>query len=400
MKEPAPSFRGTILACYAGYITQAVVNNFLPLLFVTLQTAFSLSLTQITLLVTVNFITQLFTDLLSAKHVDRMGYRVSVVAAHVLCCVGLVGVGLLPRLLPSAYLGLLLSVVIYAVGGGLIEVLISPIVEACPTENKSAAMSLLHSFYCWGCVAVILLTTAAFTLFGRDCWPYVACCWALLPAVNAVAFTRVPIRRTVEREEQLPLGSLLKNGLFWFLALLMACAGASELAMSQWASAFAEKALHMSKTVGDLAGPCFFAVLMGMARVIHAKLTGRVQLERYMALCALLCIASYLMAALLPHPVWNLLGCGLTGFAVGVMWPGTFSIAAARLPKGGTALFALLALFGDLGCSAGPTVVGLISGAAGDNLKAGLLVAAAFPMVILLGVTGLRHGARRNLSSC
>ena len=275
MKEPAPSFRGTILACYAGYITQAVVNNFLPLLFVTLQTAFSLSLAQITLLVTVNFITQLFTDLLSAKHVDRMGYRVSVVAAHVLCCVGLVGVGLLPRLLPSAYLGLLLSVVIYAVGGGLIEVLISPIVEGCPSENKSAAMSLLHSFYCWGCVAVILLTTAAFTLFGRDCWPYVACCWALLPAVNAVAFTRVPIRRTVEREEQLPLGALLKSGLFW-----------------------------------------------------------------------------------------------------------------------------LLALFGDLGCSAGPTVVGFVSGAAGDNLKAGLLVAAAFPLVILLGVTGLRHGARRNLSSC
>ena len=275
MKQPAPSFRGTILACYAGYITQAVVNNFLPLLFVTLQTAFSLSLTQITLLVTVNFITQLFTDLLSAKHVDRMGYRVSVVAAHVLCCVGLVGVGLLPWLLPSAYLGLLLSVVIYAVGGGLIEVLISPIVEGCPSENKSAAMSLLHSFYCWGCVAVILLTTAAFTLFGRDCWPYVACCWALLPAVNAVAFTRVPIRRTVEREEQLPLGALLKSGLFW-----------------------------------------------------------------------------------------------------------------------------LLALFGDLGCSAGPTVVGFVSGAAGDNLKAGLLVATVFPLVILLGVTGLRHGARRNLSSC
>ena len=259
MKESAPSFRGTILACYAGYITQAVVNNFLPLLFVTLQTAFSLSLTQITLLVTVNFITQLFTDLLSAKHVDRMGYRVSVVAAHVLCCVGLVGVGLLPRLLSSAYLGLLLSVVVYAVGGGLIEVLISPIVEGCPSENKSAAMSLLHSFYCWGCVAVILLTTAAFTLFGRDCWPYVACCWALL----SMPWPSPACRRTVERSCP---GIASKERPFLVSALLMACAGASELAMSQWASAFAEKALHMSKTVGDLAGPCFFAVLMGMAR--------------------------------------------------------------------------------------------------------------------------------------
>ena len=331
---------------------------------------------------------------------DRIGYRISVVLAQIFACAGLISLAFLPDLFHDPFWGLLLSVAIYAIGGGLIEVLVSPIVEACPTQRKESAMSLLHSFYCWGCVAVILLTTAAFTLFGRDCWPYVACCWALLPAVNAVTFTRVPIRRTVEREEQLPLGSLLKNGLFWLLALLMACAGASELAMSQWASAFAEKALHMSKTVGDLAGPCFFAVLMGMARVIHAKLTGRVQLERYMALCALLCIASYLMAALLPHPVWNLLGCGLTGFAVGVMWPGTFSIAAARLPKGGTVLFALLALFGDLGCSAGPTVVGFVSGAAGDNLKAGLLVATVFPLVILLGVTGVRHGARRNLSSC
>lgn len=399
MKQATPSFRGTILACYVGYITQAVVNNFLPLLFVTLQAEFSLTLAQITLLVTVNFLTQLFTDLLSAKYVDRMGYRVSAVAAHTLCCLGLLGVELLPRLLPSAYLGLLLSVVVYAVGGGLIEVLISPIVEACPTENKSAAMSLLHSFYCWGCVGVIALSTAFFAVFGRENWPILAGLWAILPAANAVAFARVPIRRTVEEAEQLPLRALLGNGLFWVLALLMVCAGASELAMSQWASAFAEDALHLSKTLGDLAGPCFFAILMGMARVLHAKLTGRIQLERYMALCALLCMESYLMAALLPNPALNLLGCGLTGFAVGVMWPGTFSIAAARLPRGGTALFALLALAGDLGCSLGPTAVGFVSGAAGDNLKFGLLAAVVFPLAIFLGVMGLRRGAQRNLSS-
>lgn len=399
MKQSTPSFRGTILACYVGYIAQAVVNNFLPLLFVTLQAEFSLTLAQITLLVTVNFLTQLFTDLLSAKYVDRMGYRLSAVAAHTLCCLGLLGVGLLPRLLPSAYLGLLLSVVVYAVGGGLIEVLISPIVEACPSENKSAAMSLLHSFYCWGCVGVIALSTAFFAVFGRENWPILAGLWAILPAANAVAFSRVPIRRPVEAAEQLPLRALLGNGLFWVLALLMVCAGASELAMSQWASAFAEDALHLSKTLGDLAGPCFFAVLMGTARLIHAKLTGRVRLERYMALCALLCMGSYLMAALLHHPVWNLLGCGLTGFAVGVMWPGTFYMAAARLPRGGTALFALLALAGDLGCSAGPTVVGFVSGAAGDNLKAGLLAATVFPLAILLGIAALGRSPRRNLSS-
>ena len=395
MKQATPSFRGTILACYVGYITQAVVNNFLPLLFVTLQAELALSLSQITLLVTVNFLTQLLTDALAAKYVDRIGYRPAVVAAHVLCALGLVGVGLLPRLLAAPYGGLLLSVVIYAVGGGLIEVLVSPIVEACPSENKSAAMSLLHSFYCWGCVGVIGLSTAFFAVFGRQSWPVAACLWAILPAVNAVVFARVPIRCMVESSEQLPLRTLLSNGLFWVLALLMVCAGASELSMSQWASAFAEDALHVSKTAGDLAGPCFFAVLMGAARVLHAKLTGKVSLERYLVLCAALCIGSYLMAALLPHPAFNLLGCGLTGFAVGVMWPGTFSIAAQRLPRGGTALFALLALAGDLGCSLGPTTVGFVSGAAGDNLKAGLLAAAVFPTVILLGVAALRRAGRR-----
>ena len=333
MKQP--SFRGTVAACYVGYITQAVVNNFLPLVFVTLQTAYAISLEKITLLVTVNFLTQLLVDLLSAKYVDRIGYRAAAVAAHVLCALGLIGVGVLPGLLPSPYAGLLVSVVIYAVGGGLIEVLISPIVEACPAENKSAAMSLLHSFYCWGCVAVIALSTACFAVFGRDCWPWVACGWAVLPAANAVAFARVPIRRTVEESQQLSVTALFQSGLFWVLALLMVCAGASEQAMSQWASAFAEKALRVSKTVGDLAGPCFFAVLMGLSRVLHAKLTGRVRLERYIAACAVLCLISYAMAVFLGSPAWNLLGCGLTGFAVGVFWPGTFSIAAARLPKGG-----------------------------------------------------------------
>ena len=395
MKQP--SFRGTVAACYVGYITQAVVNNFLPLVFVTLQTAYAISLEKITLLVTVNFLTQLLVDLLSAKYVDRIGYRAAAVAAHVLCALGLIGVGVLPGLLPSPYAGLLVSVVIYAVGVGLIEVLISPIVEACPAENKSAAMSLLHSFYCWGCVAVIALSTACFAVFGRDCWPWVACGWAVLPAANAVAFARVPIRRTVEESQQLSVTALFQSGLFWVLALLMVCAGASEQAMSQWASAFAEKALRVSKTVGDLAGPCFFAVLMGLSRVLHAKLTGRVRLERYIAACAVLCLISYAMAVFLGSPAWNLLGCGLTGFAVGVFWPGTFSIAAARLPKGGTALFALLALAGDLGCSAGPTVVGFVSGAAGENLKIGLLAAAIFPLLILLGLTALRRTERSGL---
>ncbi|MBP3587701.1 MAG: MFS transporter [Clostridia bacterium] len=378
-------YEHTIVACYIGYITQAIVNNFAPLLFLTFQSSFDLRLEQITLLVTFNFLTQLVVDLLAAKFVDRIGYRPCVVAAHGFCALGLVGLGLFPTVLPP-YAGLLLAVMIYAIGGGLIEVLISPIVDACPSENKSAAMSLLHSFYCWGTVAVVLLSTLLFALLGMESWKLVGCLWALVPAVNALLFLRVPIAPIVAEGEGLSISELFRQKIFWILALLMVCAGASEQAMSQWASAFAESGLRVSKTMGDLAGPCFFSILMGTARVVHSKLAERVNLEKYIVLCALLCIGSYVLAILPLHPVLNLLGCGLCGFSVGVFWPGTFSTATARCPLGGTAMFALLALAGDLGCSLGPTVVGFVSAAFGDVLKVGLAAAIGFPLLILVGI--------------
>lgn len=389
------NYKHTILACYTGYITQAIVNNFAPLLFLTFQKAYAVSLTQITFLVTVNFLTQLLVDLLSARYVDRIGYRPCVVAAHVLCVLGLVGLAFLPDLTSTPYAGLLAAVILYAVGGGLLEVLVSPIVEACPSDDKRAAMSLLHSFYCWGSVAVIALSTALFAWFGVENWKLAACLWALVPACNAAAFLRVPIAPIVPEGQGMTILELLRTRLFWLLALLMVCAGASELAMSQWASAFAESGLHVTKAMGDLAGPCFFALLMGLSRLLHARLSGRIPLERYISVCALLCIAGYAMAVLLPQPLLSLLGCGVCGFAVGVMWPGTFSIATARCPRGGTALFALLALAGDAGCSLGPTLVGLFSGAFGDNLKAGLAFGAVFPVIILLGVRRLPPSSQR-----
>ncbi len=383
------NYRHTVFACYIGYITQAIVNNLAPLLFLTFQKTFAVSLTQITFLVTVNFLTQLLVDLLSAKYVDRIGYRPCMVAAHVLSVLGLVGLAFLPELLPTPYAGLLTAVILYAVGGGLLEVLVSPIVEACPSDNKRASMSLLHSFYCWGSVAVIALSTALFAWLGMESWKTVACLWALVPACNAVAFLRVPIAPIVAEGEGMTILELARTRLFWLLALLMVCAGASEQAMSQWASAFAESALHVTKAMGDLAGPCFFAVLMGLARMLYARLSDRVPLERYITACACLCVAGYAMAVLLPLPLLSLLGCGICGFAVGVMWPGTFSIATGRCPRGGTALFALLALAGDTGCSLGPTLVGLLSGAFGDNLKAGLAFGAIFPVVMILGIRRL-----------
>lgn len=386
MRNIRDDYRHTIAASYIGYITQAIVNNFAPLLFLTFHNVYGIPLGKIGLLVTVNFVTQLLVDFISAKYVDRIGYRTAIVAAHVFAAAGLIGLGLLPDLMPAPYIGICMAVVVYAIGGGLIEVLISPIVEACPTEGKSAAMSLLHSFYCWGSVLVVVVSTILFSVFGVDAWRKIACLWAIIPLVNAFYFSKVPIAALVENGESMTIGMLFRSKLFWIFALLMVCSGASELSMSQWASAFAESGLHVSKTVGDLAGPCFFAVLMGTARVFHAKFAEKLELSRYLAVCAVVCIGSYLLASLSPNALLALLGCGICGFSVGAMWPGTFSLASEKCPKGGTAMFALLALAGDTGCSLGPTVVGFVSAACEDNLKKGLLSAILFPVLLLVGL--------------
>ena len=379
-------WRHTQYASYLGYITQAVVNNLAPLLFLIFQEVYRIPLEQITLLVTVNFCVQLSVDMLSTRFVDKIGYRPCIVAAHFFAAAGLAGLGVFPRLLPDPFAGLLAAVFLYAIGGGLIEVLISPIVEACPTENKASVMSLLHSFYCWGSVGVILLSTLFLGAFGKGAWTVLALLWALLPLFNAFWFWRVPIARLTEEGEALPLSKLFSQKLFWIFAALMVAAGACELSMSQWASAFAESGLGVSKTVGDLAGPCFFAVLMGCARVIYAKVGHKLNLLNAQWMCGLLCVVAYLMTALSPIPVLALLGCGLCGFSVGILWPGTFSVAARYLPKGDTAMFALLALFGDLGCTGGPTLVGFVSGIFDGELKMGLLAAVVFPMLLILAV--------------
>ena len=379
-------YQHTLRASYLGYISQAIVNNFIPLLFLTFQNSYHIPLAKITLLVTVNFSIQLFVDLLSAKFVDRIGYRVSIVSAHIFIASGLIGMSFLPDVLPDPYLGLLISIALYAVGGGLTEVLISPIVEACPTEKKSAAMSLLHSFYCWGCVLVIGISTVFFATAGIANWRILSLLWAILPAANAVYFSQVPIAHLVEDGHGMSIGELFRSKLFWIFVLLMVCAGASEQAMSQWASAFAESGLNISKSAGDLAGPCFFAVMMGVARTLYAKCSDKVNLTAVMAGSGILCILCYLAAALSPSPIFALAGCGFCGLSVGVLWPGTFSLAARACPRGGTAMFALFALAGDLGCSSGPTLVGIVSGIFQDQLKAGLLAAILFPILLLVGI--------------
>ena len=381
------NYQKTMYACFIGYIVQAVVNNFVPLLFVVFQDSYHIPLSQITALITINFLIQLGVDLLSAGVVDKLGYRTCVLLAHGCAAAGLVLLAFLPDLLPNPFAGILIAVGIYAVGGGLIEVLISPILEACPTKNKEKAMSLLHSFYCWGHVGVVLISTVFFRLAGVGNWRILTVLWALIPVGNLVLFAGAPIYSLHEEGETgLTLRELFTKKIFWILMLMMLCAGASEQAVSQWASIFAEKGLGVSKTVGDLAGPMAFAALMGTSRLIYGKYGDRLNLNRFMTLSCFLCIAAYGCISLIPNAAVGLAGCAVCGFSVGILWPGTFSKASAAVKGGGTAMFALLALAGDLGCSGGPTLAGAVSSQCGDNLCMGILAAAVFPVLLLAGM--------------
>lgn len=396
MKGKLNSYNHTISACFIGYVVQAIIVNFAPLLFLTFQNSYGIPLSQITMLVTVNFGVQLLVDWLSAGFVDKIGYRVSMLLAHLTSAGGLLLLAFLPDALSDPFLGLLIAVIVYAIGGGLLEVLVSPVMESCPTDNKEKAMSLLHSFYSWGQVGVVLLSTIYFSLFGTANWRILAVLWAAIPVFNFFVFLRVPIAPLIQEGERgLRLRELFSRRIFWLFFLMMLCAGASEQAVSQWASTFAEQSLGVSKTVGDLAGPMAFAVCMGIARSFYGKYGSRIDLDRFMISSAALCVLSYLLLSLVPVPALSLLSCSLCGLSVGIMWPGTLSKAAATLRGGGTAMFALLALAGDLGCSGGPTLAGMVSASAGDDLRVGILAAVVFPVLLMLGLCLLHRGRAR-----
>ncbi len=392
-----PDYGKTKIACYMGFITQAIAANFAPLLFLKFHKDYGISLGNIALISTVFFFTQLLVDLFCAKFVDRIGYRVSIVVSEVASALGLIGLAVLPDLLPNAFAGILISVTIYAVGSGLIEVLVSPIIEACPFENKEATMSLLHSFYCWGSVGVILLSTLFFAAFGIAHWKWLACIWALIPLYNIYNFSACPIEHLTENGQGMTIRELFRLPVFWLAILLMVCAGASELSMAQWASAFAEAALGFTKAVGDLVGPCLFAVAMGICRVIYGRFGPKMNLMKFMVGSGILCLCCYLLAGLSKNPVFSLVGCVCCGFSVGIMWPGTISITSPRIPKGGTALFALLAMAGDLGGAFGPSLVGNVTQQAGDNLQSGMLVGSVFPLVLVLALILLRRKTEKNV---
>ena len=370
----------TMVSCFVGYVAQAIVNNFVPLLFVMFQSNYGFSMSEITTLIAFNFIVQLITDIVSAGFVDKIGYRISICIAHLFCAAGLVLLTILPDVL--GYGGLLMAVVLYAIGGGLIEVLISPIMEACPSENKEKAMSLLHSFYCWGHMGVVLLSTLFFAVLGIGNWKILSVFWALIPFANMFLFALIPIGSMQPADgEGKSLKELFSLKLFWAFMIMMLCAGASEQAVSQWASTFAEEGLGVSKTIGDLAGPMAFAFLMGTARLIYGKCGDRINLNGFMVLSAGLCIISYLCISLIPVPLIGLLGCAICGFSVGIMWPGTISKAAFAIRGGGTAMFAMFAVAGDIGCTAGPSLAGFVTDLSG-KIGTGILSAIIFPVIM------------------
>lgn len=384
-------YQKTLIACYLGFITQAITANFAPLLFLTFHRTYQISLGRIAFISTAFFFTQLLVDLFCAKYVDRIGYRRSVIASEVFSASGLIGLAFLPSLLPDPYVGILISVIIYAMGSGLIEVLVSPIVEACPFDNKESVMSLLHSFYCWGSVGVILLSTIFFAIFGIENWRILSCIWALIPLYNTFNFISCPIESLTEEGEGFSIRQLFHIPIFWIALILMVCAGASEISMAQWASAYVESALGISKSIGDIIGPCLFAVMMGMSRSFYGKYGENIDLMKFMIGSGALCLVCYLLSALAPLPFLNLVGCAVCGFSVGIMWPGTISIASKKIPLGGTAMFALLAMAGDLGGSVGPGIVGFVTQNANDNLKVGMLAGCVFPTVLVLSVLLLKR---------
>jgi len=389
------NYKKTLTACYLGFVTQAISANFTPLLFLTFKKSYGISLEKIALIPFVFYLTQLLVDLAATKFADKIGYRTCVVTSQLLSSAGLVLMAILPELMPIPFAGILISVVLYAIGSGLIEVLLSPIVEACPFENKDKMMSLLHSFYCWGAMGVILGSTAFFALFGIESWKILTFIWALIPLYNTFNFISCPIERLIEDGQSMSIQKLLGVPVFWLMIILMICAGASEATMSQWASAFTESALGVSKTIGDLVGPCLFAMFMGISRMLYGKMGENFNLAKTMFWCGLLCTVCYLLASLSSSSVLGLAGCALCGLAVGIMWPGTISISSQKCPRGGTAMFAFLALAGDFGATVSPAMVGRFADLSGGNLKVGLFIATIFPILLTLGLLFLNKKVKK-----
>lgn len=398
----ARSYGLTKVACYIGYVVQAVVNNLLSLLFVIFNAQpYNISLEKLGSIIFINFAAQLFIDYISVFFTSRFGYKKCVVFAQATSVVGFVLLGFLPRVI-EPYFGILFSILFLAVGSGLIEVLISPIIEALPSDNKASNMSFLHSFYCWGQVLTVIGTTALVFALGNDKWFYIPFVWSIIPFINTLLFTRCDILELENNSAHSSALSLLKNKSVYKYMVFMFCAGASEITMVQWSSFFVEKGFGTEKWLGDLIGPCLFAVLMGIGRIGYGILGKKVSLERLLCYFSALCFVCYLVVALSNNGIICALGCAVCGLSVSVMWPGVISLSAEKFHSSGTAIFSLMAMLGDIGCAVGPWILGLIAEYAFDynlgrhlisalninstqsNMQLGFLICSIFPLIMFL----------------
>lgn len=402
------TYSHTLTACYLGGITQAIVNNFAPLLFVTFNKQFNISIELISILIVLNFGVQIATDVSSVKLIKKIGFRKGAMLSYILSALGLVLMVILPFTLPNAFIGLAISTIICAIGSGLTEVITSPIVDSLPLNDKSSAMSMLHSFYCWGCVLVIALSTLFFKFFGTINWQYITLIWAIIPLVNIFLFYFVPLGDKIEQEAHAPIRTLFGSKIFIICLVLMICSGATEQAMAQWASLFAEAGLNVSKEVGDVLGPCMFSVFMGLARTIYGLYGAKLNLHRIMTLSSILAIITYLITVFAKNPIISLLSCSINGLAAGIMWPGTLSLCSQNCKEASPAMFAFLAVGGDIGCTLGPSIVGYVSAfteklklpvsnpfiyatdSTGLGLKCGLLIIAIVPSIMLIVLKKLK----------
>ncbi|MBE6577348.1 MAG: MFS transporter [Ruminococcaceae bacterium] len=386
----------TVVACFIGIINQALVINFSPLLFTTFESELGISLAKISTLIAISFITQLLMDFTASKLPRLFNKRITVVIGQICASVGLISLAVLPSILPP-FIALIIATVIGAFGSGIIEVMGNPIIEACPIDNKNKLLTFMHSGYCWGLVLTVALSTLFFHFVGIEHWRLLACLWAIVPAVNAILFSVVPIyKMEAAPAKKSKERSIFHSFIFVAFFVLMVSAGAAEQAMSQWASTFAEQGLGVSKSIGDILGPCAFALLMGLARVLYAKYSEKMNLYKFMMFSSILCVCSYLLAALSPSPILSLIGCAICGFSVGIMWPGTLCMATEQIPHGGVKMFALLALAGDIGCTAGPTAAGFAAELAGNNLSVGFLVSILFPLLMIIFISLITRYKKRH----
>ena len=387
------TFTGTKIACYIGYVVQGIINNIAPLLFVIFSNKFDITLEKLALLITINFATQLIVDTISIKFVDLIGYKPLAVISQGIAFLGLSCLGILPNVMKNSYIGIVISIILSAIGSGITEVIISPIIESIPGEKKTSEMSLLHSFYCWGQVFVVLLTTIMIKLFGENLWFIPPMLRAIIPLVNTINFISVPIQPNLTKEEKIPFLKLLFNKQFILCIVIMICSGASEIGMSQWSSYFAEEGLNVTKMTGDLLGPCLFAIFMGTGRMIFGFVGEKINLKNALYLSAGLCALCYLGTCFINSPIISLLTCAITGITVSIMWPATLSLAARLFPNGGGSMYSVLALSGDTGCTLGPWFISFMSIkfssdiVSGESLKTGLGFGALFPILMIITIS-------------